>query len=276
MNGQFTRKDIAVIICSRRILRREGLPRDANVRDVCREAGVSRKTGYQWASQLERQPFITVSSRRPKRAKSSPKERKREKGRKWAVESIPDDDRRILEEWRRSDNRTKWAKAVVILGSASVGLEQLSSKTECPIPRMKRWIAAYKTEGVKGIEKKGRRPLPQREVTDTKQRRLIEILHGRPTSYGINRSNWTQESLATAYERTYREKMSRSDVGRLFRKARYRWKKSRRVLASPDRYYREKVELVLETLQSTSSTGCLITLGRQCYSCSRPGRAPGL
>jgi transposase len=81
-------------------------------------------------------------------------------------------------------------------------------------------------------------------------RALVEILHHKPKVYGINRSNWTQESLAVAFEKLYGQRPSRFTVGRLLREAGLSWKKSRRVLTSPDPNYREKVELLLKTLQS--------------------------
>ncbi len=81
-------------------------------------------------------------------------------------------------------------------------------------------------------------------------RALIEILHHKPKVYGINRSNWTQGSLAMAFEKLYGQRPSKSTVGRLLKEAGLSWKKSRRVLTSPDPNYREKVELLLNTLQS--------------------------
>jgi hypothetical protein len=81
-------------------------------------------------------------------------------------------------------------------------------------------------------------------------RALIEILHHKPKVYGINRSNWTQRSLAEAFEKLHGQRISPTTVGRLLKEAGLSWKKSRRVLTSPDPNYREKVELLLETLQS--------------------------
>jgi hypothetical protein len=78
---------------------------------------------------------------------------------------------------------------------------------------------------------------------------LIEILHHKPGAYGINRSNWTQESLAEAFEKLYGQRPSKSTVSRLLKQAGLGWKKSRKVLTSPDPNYREKVELLLRTLQ---------------------------
>jgi transposase len=92
-------------------------------------------------------------------------------------------------------------------------------------------------------------PAEHKELRDA-TRALIEILHHKPKVYGINRSNWTQGSLAVAFEKLYGQRPSKSTVGRLLKEAGLSWKKSRRVLTSPDPNYREKVELLLNTLQS--------------------------
>ena len=92
-------------------------------------------------------------------------------------------------------------------------------------------------------------PAAQKELRSA-TRALIEILHNKPKIYGINRSNWTLRSLAVAFEILYGQRPSKSTVGRLLKEAGLSWKKSRRVLTSPDPKYREKVELLLNTLQS--------------------------
>lgn len=102
--------------------------------------------------------------------------------------------------------------------------------------------------------------ISQRLETSTSQtqlcsttRALIEILHHKPKVYGINRSNWNQESLAEAFGKLYGQRPSKSWVGRQLRKAGLTWKKSRRVLTSPDPNYREKVEVLLNTLRSLTA-----------------------
>ena len=87
-----------------------------------------------------------------------------------------------------------------------------------------------------------------------KTRRILEILHGRPRSFGVYRSNWNLRSLAAVFEDQHGEPIGNSTVGRLIRDAGYSFRKARRVLTSPDPYYREKAELVLETLQSLKPT----------------------
>jgi hypothetical protein len=81
-------------------------------------------------------------------------------------------------------------------------------------------------------------------------RALIELLHHKPSAYGINRSNWTQASLADAFGKLYGQRPSKSTVSRLLRQAGLTWRQSQKVLTSPDPNYREKVELLLKVLHS--------------------------
>jgi transposase len=79
-------------------------------------------------------------------------------------------------------------------------------------------------------------------------KRIIEIFHHKPTAFGINRTNWTRSALLKAYEQSYSEVISGSTLARILRRARFRWRKARRVLTSPDPRYHEKLELLLNTL----------------------------
>jgi len=53
MNEDLSQGEVAVLIRGRKILKAKGLPKDADVKKICEEAGISRKTGYQWANKLE-------------------------------------------------------------------------------------------------------------------------------------------------------------------------------------------------------------------------------
>jgi len=46
-------EEVAILIRSRKILKSKGLPRDLDVKRLCDAAGISRKTGYQWANKLD-------------------------------------------------------------------------------------------------------------------------------------------------------------------------------------------------------------------------------
>ena len=53
MNGNLSRDEVGILIRGKKILRAKGLPMDADVKSICEAAGISRKTGYQWADKLE-------------------------------------------------------------------------------------------------------------------------------------------------------------------------------------------------------------------------------
>jgi len=53
MNKDLSQEEVGVLIRGKKILRAKGLPMDADVKSICEVAGVSRKTGYQWAGKLE-------------------------------------------------------------------------------------------------------------------------------------------------------------------------------------------------------------------------------
>jgi len=45
--------EAAILIRGRKIINAKGLPRDVDVTSICDLAGISRKTGYQWADNVE-------------------------------------------------------------------------------------------------------------------------------------------------------------------------------------------------------------------------------
>jgi transposase len=89
-------------------------------------------------------------------------------------------------------------------------------------------------------------------VGTEKKKRILELLHQKPTAFDINRTSWTQKALIQAYKARYDEAISRHSVERLIKDAGYSWRKARRVLTSPDPDYHEKVELLGRTLSSLS------------------------
>jgi Winged helix-turn helix len=55
---------------------------------------------------------------------------------------------------------------------------------------------------------------------------------------GVNRTTWTLEALAAAYQTVHGEAVSRSMVSQYFNELGYKFKKARKVLTSPDPEYR--------------------------------------
>ncbi len=53
MTEKLSAQEVAVLIRARQLVKAKGLCKDADVRSICEAAGISRKTGYQWARTLE-------------------------------------------------------------------------------------------------------------------------------------------------------------------------------------------------------------------------------
>ncbi len=52
MSDRLSAEEVAILIKARQIQKAKGLEKDADVKSICKVAGVSRKTGYQWAKGL--------------------------------------------------------------------------------------------------------------------------------------------------------------------------------------------------------------------------------
>ena len=162
------------------------------------------------------------------------------------------EDHATLVKWRESNDKTRWEKAVTILENRNVSLESIAAKIERPVDILKRWIVAFNHRGMLGLDppRKERSPGEREAAAERRKKRLLDMLHDRPRSFGISRASWNLTSLAKAYTNTYGDFISRPSVSRVFQQAGYSIKKARRVLTSPDPEYREKVEQVLNTLQN--------------------------
>jgi transposase len=127
---------------------------------------------------------------------------------RWSLARLCDENISILKKWRRSNDRTQWAKAVVILDSShGVGLMSSCSKVEKSPRVVKRWLTAYKQKGMDGLSGAPKRYLGPKKLEEMtrKRDRIIEILHEPPRLHGTNRASWSLETLARAYEGQYGE-----------------------------------------------------------------------
>ena len=177
---------------------------------------------------------------------------------RFRIRFIRNTDLLMLKEWRASNNKTLWQKAVTILESRNLSLANIAVKIERAEGNVEKWIKAFNRFGLEGLRRPdGRRGAiksHERErrsaVRAQKARRILEIVHAKPSAYGINRSNWNRPSIVRAYEQEHNETISVGYAGELLRQSGYAIRKARKVLTSPDPNYREKVELLLTTLQT--------------------------
>jgi transposase len=117
-------------------------------------------------------------------------------------------------------------------------------------PTIERWIASYKRYGESGLCARKRHKFPNLARVKETKARILEIFHSQPGTYGINRASWTGESLANALYCKHQVKISGTTARRYLRSFGYTMRRSRQVLTSSDPDYREKVEVLLQTLQT--------------------------
>ena len=121
---------------------------------------------------------------------------------KWQVPRITQEDMDELNRWRRSNNRTRWAKAVVVIDShRGIGTTNLSSKVEKSCRIVKRWINAYKQQGMLALRANRKRRQCSKKLAemDQKRDRIIEILHQIPQIHGINRASCEPENSCACF-----------------------------------------------------------------------------
>jgi len=172
---------------------------------------------------------------------------------KWRVPHVAQEDMTELMRWRRSNDRVKWAKAVVVIGShRGIGTTSLSSKVEKSPRIVKRWISDYLQRGMDALRvnrKKCQRP---EIIAGMKQKRdrIIGLLHETPQIHGINRASWSLKTLAQAFEKQYGESIGKTTLSEYVRAEGYTFRKARRVLTSPDPSYRDKMEEITRVLSN--------------------------
>lgn len=167
----------------------------------------------------------------------------RETGRQGSHELLRAEDIPALENWRRSTDRRKWEKAVVLLDTAKGhSVSQISGKIERSADCIRNWISTYQKDGLGGIDKKKR--VPSEDLTRQillKKENLIRLLHEAPALHGYNRTSWRLKDLSAAYYKNYSTHLSVPTISAYIRQEGYVFRKARKVLTSPDPDFREKL-----------------------------------
>ena len=169
------------------------------------------------------------------------------------IHHIPEDEMIVLKMWRRSNDRRKWERAVVIM-EAHKGccLSTICSKVERARRLVQRWITGYTVGGLTGIpvqRSKDIAPATASRIAE-KKNRIVEILHQPPRLYGVNRASWSLQELANTYEKEHGESISTSMISGYVRSMRYRFRKAKIVLTSTDPDYRVKLQNITRILES--------------------------
>jgi transposase len=171
---------------------------------------------------------------------------------KWQL-NISEEDEIKLSEWRLSCKRGKWERAVALLDLHRGGnITKISRKIERSCKTIKKWHAVYIDKGIEYLDLRRTREVPRLIVDNIrlKKERIIKLIHESPLLHDINRTSWSLQMLAQAYNRIYDETISKSSISEYVRSEKYTFKKARTVLTSPDPEYRTKLKKITSILSN--------------------------
>ncbi len=90
------------------------------------------------------------------------------------IRFIREEDKSILEQWRESNDRRLWQKAVTILDNRIRSVREIAEKIEQPVPKVQTWISSFNRKGINGLNppRKKRDEARRRSIVEQKKKRL--------------------------------------------------------------------------------------------------------
>src|ERR1700737_3447144 len=144
------------------------------------------KNILQYPGVLSRQAARAARSRQPTVGHPGrPKDR-------WRIRFVRQEDERQLVEWRESNDKRLWQKAVTVLDNRGLVPEGIAKKVELPIDAIRGWITTYNHKGLAGLNppRKKRSPGKKGAALERKRKGVLALIHSRPQAFGINRASW--------------------------------------------------------------------------------------
>ena len=170
---------------------------------------------------------------------------------KWQIRNISNEDEKTLREWRLSNKRCLWERAVALLDLHEGGnITNISRKIERSCKTIRKWHATYLNKGIKYLELPRTIGVPEQIIDNIilKKERIIKLIHESPSLHDINRTSWSLQTLTQAYDKLYNETISMSSISEYVRSEKYTFKKARTVLTSSDPEYRTKLKEITDIL----------------------------
>ncbi len=164
--------------------------------------------------------------------------------------SLTEEETQRLNSYYRGTHKNHSAKALALLmAKENKSLQETMFKTQRSRRTIYKWLNLFSKKGLDFIEVKvtDERRLKMRQERKT---RVIDILHAKPSIYGMNRTSWSQGAIREAYQNKYGENLSVFLLKKILKEERYTWQHAKKVLTSPDPEYYEKVGKLLDTLHN--------------------------
>ncbi len=165
-------------------------------------------------------------------------------------------DFKLLKKYKKSKDKNHWRKAKAIIDiTKGQSKGKVAKNVEVSIKTLKKWVKTINHKGVHELFKKKKGKV-SKEIQDKirlKKNRIIEILHQPPHLFDINRTSWSQASLAKVYKKQFNESISTSMISKYLKDEGYVFKKARKVLTSTDPKFREKLAEITKILSNLKS-----------------------
>lgn len=154
-----------------------------------------------------------------------------------------------LKKFKHSQKSTEKLKSTAILMvNQNHSVIEIMHAVSRSYPTIREWINRFNREGFDFIQCNNDTAKNNPELAQ-RMNRIVKILHHSPKDYCINRASWGLKEIGEVYEKEYGKHLPASTVGKALKKLNYSWRRARKVLTNNDPGYREKTQLVLDTLR---------------------------
>ena len=157
----------------------------------------------------------------------------------------------ILTKWRKGNDKRLWQIArVLMLANKGLTRLQILEKVESSYRSLDNWIAGYKA---KGLEAFVIAPFIRNgnsiDLIKERKERITKLINETPKVHGLNRTSWNMAALCLVYNQLYTPKVNYWQICRCVNQMGYNYKKSKKMLTSPDPKFKEKIKKIQTILQ---------------------------
>jgi transposase len=145
--------------------------------------------------------------------------------------------------------RKEFKNTLLLLGK----MRGISIKTLCVVfntspSTLSRVWKRFNAMGIESLSQK--RPGPALKAEDeTIKAAVFSVIHSPPSEHNINRTSWKFEDIRKCLSEQGID-VSKNLIGKIIRKAGYKWRKAKTVLTSNDSKYREKLDFIKSILST--------------------------
>jgi len=140
---------------------------------------------------------------------------------------------------KASNADVRWRVTIVLAYFEGRTYEQIIREHRTSSRTIAKWIERYREEGLEGLRDRPKpgRPPTVREPLDAW---LPKVIHQSPRTLGIERDQWTLQTLQEECERQTGLRPALESIRLALERLGQRWKRAKRTITSPDPEYEAK------------------------------------